>query len=251
MSSAACHRSVPLQLFQSTVCSVLSRYLKEFSFSGFVDFMSGVESSGALPSSSYRLGVHGAPLHDLYSPTITSALRKVCATLDPAGPLHSAVGQAQCSARLQGADPAILQSCADNRRRAWHSADVYCILQALQRFDKQLPGFITESALLHGVETRTSAPVQIGELMLPQHLPPAPVIPSPSMRFRQAWPGVETYVHVHAVRGDDMQSISTAGLYPAGEGAGYAGGIVSAAVDGLKVGRAVLAQLLGTTVADL
>lgn len=49
----------------------------------------------------------------------------------------------------------------------------------------------------------------------------------------------------YAVRGEDLQSISTPGLFPAGEGAGYAGGIVSAAVDGLKVGRAVAAQLLG------
>ena len=48
-----------------------------------------------------------------------------------------------------------------------------------------------------------------------------------------------------------MQSVSTAGLYPAGEGAGYAGGIVSAAVDGLKVGRAVTGQLMGTTAAEL
>jgi uncharacterized FAD-dependent dehydrogenase len=38
-----------------------------------------------------------------------------------------------------------------------------CTMQALRKFDRQLLGFITESALLHGVETRTSAPVQIGE----------------------------------------------------------------------------------------
>lgn len=119
------------------------------------DFMMGTESAGTLPSSSYRLGVRAAPLHELYSSDVTSALR-----------------------------------------------------QALRRFDQQLPGFITESALLHGVETRTSAPVQI-------------------------------------VRGEDFQSISTPGLYPAGEGAGYAGGIVSAAVDGLNVGQAVAAELLG------
>jgi hypothetical protein len=45
--------------------------------SGFADFMSGNESAGALPSSSYRLGVHAAPLHELYSPVVTSALRQV------------------------------------------------------------------------------------------------------------------------------------------------------------------------------
>jgi hypothetical protein len=48
----------------------------------FTDFMSGDESSGELPSSSYRLGVRGAPLHELYSPTVTSALRQVCSTHD-------------------------------------------------------------------------------------------------------------------------------------------------------------------------
>ena len=66
-----------------------------------------------------------------------------------------------------------------------------------------MPGFLSPEAILHGVETRTSAPVQI-------------------MRDRRTY-----------------ECVSMAGLYPAGEGAGYAGGIVSAAVDGLRVGRAV------------
>ncbi|KAI4377706.1 hypothetical protein MLD38_015291 [Melastoma candidum] len=81
------------------------------------------------------------------------------------------------------------------------------ITEALQRslclFDKELPGFISKEALLHGVETRTSSPVQI---------------------TRDA----ETY-----------ESTSLKGLYPIGEGAGYAGGIVSAAVDGMYAGLAV------------
>ncbi len=57
-------------------------------------------------------------------------------------------------------------------------------------------------AVLTGVETRTSSPVRIR-------------------------------------RGDDYQSLNTRGLYPAGEGAGYAGGILSAAVDGIRVAEAV------------
>jgi uncharacterized FAD-dependent dehydrogenase len=57
-------------------------------------------------------------------------------------------------------------------------------------------------AILTGVETRTSSPVRI-------------------------------------TRDDDLQSLNTRGLYPAGEGAGYAGGILSAAVDGIKVAEAV------------
>eukprot|EP00850_Spirogloea_muscicola_P004314 SM000018S03679 [mRNA] locus=s18:773897:778535:- [translate_table: standard] len=79
--------------------------------------------------------------------------------------------------------------------------------EALVRFDRQLPGFIHESALLHGVETRTSAPVRVDR------------------------------------DNSSFQSVSHPGLYPVGEGAGYAGGIVSAAVDGMRVGAAILREL--------
>uniref|UniRef100_A0A2N9EYW1 FAD-binding domain-containing protein n=1 Tax=Fagus sylvatica TaxID=28930 RepID=A0A2N9EYW1_FAGSY len=81
------------------------------------------------------------------------------------------------------------------------------ITEALQHsistFDKELPGFISSEALLHGVETRTSSPIQIPR-------------------------NTDTY-----------ESTSLKGLYPVGEGAGYAGGIVSAAVDGMYAGFAV------------
>ena len=73
-----------------------------------------------------------------------------------------------------------------------------------------MPGFASEDALLHGVETRTSAPVQVQR------------------------------------EGATYEALGLPGLYPAGEGAGYAGGIVSAAVDGLRVGVA-LAEALGAT----
>lgn len=79
--------------------------------------------------------------------------------------------------------------------------------KALLAFDRRMPGFICEDALLHGVETRTSAPIRVE-------------------RHK------ETY-----------ESVSLPGLYPIGEGAGYAGGIVSAAVDGMKAGLAVGHQL--------
>ncbi|CAL9227497.1 unnamed protein product [Arabidopsis halleri] len=75
--------------------------------------------------------------------------------------------------------------------------------QSISMFEKELPGFISEEALLHGVETRTSSPVRIPR-------------------------SNETY-----------ESTSLKGLYPVGEGAGYAGGIVSAAVDGMFSGFAV------------
>jgi uncharacterized protein len=74
-------------------------------------------------------------------------------------------------------------------------ADV--LRQALPRFERKMPGFITRDAVLIGVESRTSAPLRI-------------------------------------LRGDNGESLSHAGLYPAGEGAGYAGGIMSAALDGLR-----------------
>lgn len=67
-------------------------------------------------------------------------------------------------------------------------------------------GFVTDEALLIGVETRTSSPCRL-------------------------------------VRGDDLQSPTLRGVYPAGEGAGYAGGIVSSAVDGLRVAEAICAEL--------
>ena len=78
--------------------------------------------------------------------------------------------------------------------------------RALSRFQRTMPGFVGADAQLVGVETRTSSPVRI-------------------------------------VRDEALASPSHRGLYPAGEGAGYAGGIVSAAIDGMRVADAVLAAL--------
>ncbi len=75
--------------------------------------------------------------------------------------------------------------------------------EGLCDFDKKIKGFTSGDAVLTGVETRTSAPIRI-------------------------------------LRNEQLVSISSEGLYPAGEGAGYAGGITSAAVDGLKVAEAIL-----------
>ena len=79
--------------------------------------------------------------------------------------------------------------------------------EAIPAFDRQIKGFAMADAVLTGVETRTSSPIRIK-------------------------------------RGADFQSINTRGLYPAGEGAGYAGGILSAGVDGIKVAEAVALSLL-------
>jgi uncharacterized FAD-dependent dehydrogenase len=85
---------------------------------------------------------------------------------------------------------------------------VAAMREALLAFDQQLPGFARPDALMTGVETRTSSPIRIP-------------------------------------RGFDFQSVNTAGLFPAGEGAGYAGGILSAGVDGIRVAEALALTLTG------
>ncbi|UTA47201.1 NAD(P)/FAD-dependent oxidoreductase [Simiduia sp. 21SJ11W-1] len=85
---------------------------------------------------------------------------------------------------------------------------IEAIREALPAFGKKIRGFDRSDAVLTGVETRTSSPVRI-------------------TRDR-----------------DTLQSLNTRGLYPAGEGAGYAGGILSAGVDGIKVAEAVALSML-------
>jgi uncharacterized FAD-dependent dehydrogenase len=84
---------------------------------------------------------------------------------------------------------------------------VEAMREGLRAFDKEIAGFAMNDALLTGVETRTSSPVRI-------------------------------------TRDDVFQSLNTRGLYPAGEGAGYAGGILSAGVDGIRVAEAVALDLV-------
>ncbi|MGH8353373.1 MAG: NAD(P)/FAD-dependent oxidoreductase [Pseudomonas sp.] len=85
---------------------------------------------------------------------------------------------------------------------------IEAIREALPAFDKQIRGFAQPDAVLTGVETRTSSPLRI-------------------------------------TRGEDLQSLNVKGLYPAGEGAGYAGGILSAGVDGVRIAEAVARDMLG------
>ncbi|WP_291995639.1 NAD(P)/FAD-dependent oxidoreductase [Candidatus Accumulibacter sp. ACC003] len=84
---------------------------------------------------------------------------------------------------------------------------IAAIREALPAFDRQLRGFAMADAVLTGVETRTSSPLRM-------------------------------------TRTADFQSVNVRGLYPAGEGAGYAGGILSAGVDGIRVAEAVTRQIL-------
>ena len=85
---------------------------------------------------------------------------------------------------------------------------VAAIREAIPEFNKQIQGFAMNDAILTAVETRTSSPICIKR------------------------------------DGTSLQSINTKGLYPGGEGAGYAGGILSAAVDGIKLAEAVAKDLL-------
>jgi uncharacterized protein len=85
---------------------------------------------------------------------------------------------------------------------------IAAIREALPAFERQIRGYAMHDAILTGVETRTSSPVRIK-------------------------------------RDDSLQSLNTRGLYPAGEGAGYAGGILSAAVDGIRIAEAVGLSITG------
>ncbi|MCK9988007.1 MAG: uncharacterized protein AzoDbin1_04479 [Azoarcus sp.] len=85
---------------------------------------------------------------------------------------------------------------------------IAAVREALPAFERQIKGFSMRDAVLTGVETRTSSPLRI-------------------------------------TRGADCQSLNVKGLFPAGEGAGYAGGILSAGVDGIRVAEAVAKSILG------
>jgi uncharacterized FAD-dependent dehydrogenase len=85
---------------------------------------------------------------------------------------------------------------------------IEAIREALPAFDRQIKGYNLHDAVLTGIETRTSSPLRI-------------------------------------TRGADFQSLNLKGLFPAGEGAGYAGGILSAGVDGIRIAEAVARDILG------
>jgi uncharacterized FAD-dependent dehydrogenase len=95
------------------------------------------------------------------------------------------------------------QVCAADLEQVMPEFVVLGLRRALPHFDRKMRGFMTAEATMIGVETRTSAPLRI-------------------------------------VRNESGQSVSHAGLYPAGEGAGYAGGIMSAALDGLRTAEHIV-----------
>lgn len=87
---------------------------------------------------------------------------------------------------------------------------IEAIREALPAFDRQIKGYNLHDAVLTGIETRTSSPLRI-------------------------------------TRNETLQSMNVKGLFPAGEGAGYAGGILSAGVDGIRIAEAVARDILGLT----
>jgi len=90
---------------------------------------------------------------------------------------------------------------------------VDALRQAVVDYNKKMHGFISKDALVVGVETKTSSPIVM-------------------------------------LRDKSLQSISHPGLFPAGEGAGFAGGIVSASLDGVRIGRAVMDDAIATALAE-
>jgi uncharacterized FAD-dependent dehydrogenase len=88
---------------------------------------------------------------------------------------------------------------------------IEAIREAIPAFDRQIKGFAMSDAVFTGVETRTSSPLRI-------------------------------------TRGRDLQSVNVRGIFPAGEGAGYAGGIMSAGVDGIEVAEAVARSILQSVI---
>ena len=133
------------------------------------------------------------------------------------GAAYRAGGGAYC-APAQSAQSFLSDSCAPSSTHASYARGVRTarlepllptfvsslLKSGLRRFDRSYPGLGGTEGVLTGLETRTSSPLRI-------------------------------------VRGDNMESVGIKGVYPAGEGAGYAGGIVSAAVDGVRVAQAILA----------
>ncbi|WP_394126634.1 NAD(P)/FAD-dependent oxidoreductase [Vibrio hepatarius] len=112
---------------------------------------------------------------------------------------------------LKGRDPSEIGDVQPSFTPGIHLTDISkalpdfaieAIREAIPAFDKKIKGFASDDGLLTGVETRTSSPVCIK-------------------------------------RGKDFQSVNLKGFFPAGEGAGYAGGILSAGIDGIKVAEAL------------
>nr|WP_239027470.1 FAD-dependent monooxygenase [Ramlibacter algicola] len=131
-------------------------------------------------------------------------------TYDAPGQLVGDLLAGRASTRFGDVQPSYKPGVAlTDLREALPAYAVDAIREALPAFGRKIARFDRPDAVMTGVETRTSSPVRI-------------------------------------TRGEDFQSLNVRGLYPAGEGAGYAGGILSAGVDGIRVGEAVARQVAAT-----
>jgi uncharacterized protein len=169
----------------------------------------------------YRQGRYEGPVHPLDGIAFQRVWESRAYELGGGG--YIAPGQlvgdfikGQGSAALGNVEPSYkpgvkMTDLADPQRPSLPPYALAAIREALPAFERQIKGFSMPDAVLTGVETRTSSPLRI-------------------------------------TRGRDFQSLNVQGLYPAGEGAGYAGGIMSAGVDGIEVAEALARSLLGATV---
>ncbi|MEM6352673.1 MAG: NAD(P)/FAD-dependent oxidoreductase [Cyanobacteria bacterium P01_D01_bin.14] len=180
--------------------------------------MSQYERSGKNANSGIVVGITPAdyPDHPLAGIALQRELEERAFTLG--GATYEAPGQL-VGDFLAGKPSTQLGSVKPTYRPGVHLCDlspslpdyaIDAIREAIPEFNKKIPGFAMPDAVLTGVETRTSSPIRIK-------------------------------------RGDDCQSLNTRGLYPAGEGAGYAGGILSAGVDGVRVAEAVALRMTASS----
>jgi uncharacterized FAD-dependent dehydrogenase len=174
------HRSSPL----ANAGVVVAVSPADFAAEGFTGPLAGLEWQRKWERAAYHLGGGG-----YHAPA--QRLSAYLAHRPGAPPGKSSYHPGLAAADLHALYPAAVQEALE---------------RGLRTFGQRMRGYVTDDAVLVGVETRTSAPCRL-------------------------------------VRGEDLQSPGLRGLYPAGEGAGYAGGIVSSAVDGLRVAEAICAEL--------
>jgi hypothetical protein len=167
---------------------------------------------GIAPADFVEGAVAGQPVHPLAGIAFQRQLESNAYTLG--GSSYEAPGQlvgdflaARASTTLGSVEPSYKPGVhLTDLAGALPGYAIAAMREALPAFGKKIKGFDMPDAVLTGVETRTSSPLRI-------------------------------------TRGDDFQSLNVKGLYPAGEGASYAGGILSAGVDGIEVAEAVALSL--------
>jgi uncharacterized FAD-dependent dehydrogenase len=169
---------------------------------------------GIAPADFVEGAVAGQPVHPLAGIAFQRQLESNAYTLG--GSSYEAPGQlvgdflaARASTTLGSVEPSYKPGVhLTDLAGALPGYAIAAMREALPAFGKKIKGFDMPDAVLTGVETRTSSPLRI-------------------------------------TRGDDFQSLNVKGLYPAGEGASYAGGILSAGVDGIEVAEAVALSMAG------